>query len=71
MRGADDRAMARGVEMAVFTDDLFQTGHDAANRAAVRAVTREQLSHVGIALRADQRVADKVVKGLTLHDSRS
>jgi hypothetical protein len=68
LRGAYDRAMARGVEMAVFTDDLFQTNHDAANRAAVRAVTREQLSLVGIAFRADRRVADKVVKGLTLHD---
>jgi hypothetical protein len=68
LRGAYERALARGVEMAVFTDDLFQTGHDAANRAAVRAVTREQLSLVGIAFRADRRVVDKVVKGLTLHD---
>jgi hypothetical protein len=68
LRGAYDRAMARGVEIAVFTDDLFQTNHDAANRAAVRAVTREQLSLVGIAFRAERRVADKVVKGLALHE---
>ena len=67
LRRAFDRAVERGVELAVFTDELFTTPHDAANRAAVRAVTREDLSLVGIAFRAERRLADKVIKGLRLH----
>jgi hypothetical protein len=67
LRRAFDRAVERGVEMAVFTDELFATPHDAANRAAVKAVERENLSLVGIACRAERKLADKVVKGLKLH----
>lgn len=67
LRTAYDRATQRGVELAVFIDELFTTPHDDANRAAVRAVAREDLSLVGIAFRADRRVADKIVRGLTLH----
>jgi len=67
LRRAFNRAIERGVELAIFTDDLFTTPHDAANRAAVRAVTREDLSLVGIAFRAERKLADKVVKGLRLH----
>ncbi len=67
LRRTFDRAVQRGVDFALFTDELFTTPHDAANRAAVRAVTREDLSLVGIAFRAERRVADKVVKGLKLH----
>lgn len=61
------RATDRGVAVAIFTDELFATPHDAANRAAVRAVARDDLSLVGIAFRTERRVADKVVKGLKLH----
>lgn len=67
LRRAFDRAGERGVEMAVFTDELFTTAHDVANRAAVRAVERADLSLVGIAFRAERKLADKVSKGLRLH----
>ena len=67
LRRAYERAISRGVEIAVFTDELFTTGHDGANRAAVKAVAREDLSLVGIAFRAERKVADKVVKGLKFH----
>lgn len=67
LRRAYDRAVGRGVELALFVDDLFGTPHDEANRAAVRAVQPAGLSLVGIAFRTDRRVADKVVKGLKLH----
>ena len=33
-----ERALARNVKPAVYTEDMFKTTHDAANRAAVRAV---------------------------------
>jgi hypothetical protein len=62
-----DRALARGVKAAVYTDDMFKTTHDAANRAVVRAVQRTDLDLVGLAFRADRKVIDKVVDGLKFH----
>ena len=46
---------------------MLKTAYDAANRAAVKAVTRPELNLVGIALRADRKVVDKVVDGLKFH----
>ena len=63
-----DRALARGVQVAVYTEDMFATGHDAANRAVVRAVERANLNLVGIGFRADRKVADKIVDKLTFHE---
>ena len=62
-----DRALARGVKAAVYTDDMFKTTHDAANREVVRAVQRTDLDLVGLAFRADRKVIDKVVDGLKFH----
>lgn len=62
-----DRALARDVTVSVFTSDLFTTGHDIANRAAVAAVPRAELDVTGVAFRADRRDADKITKGLRLH----
>lgn len=68
VRRAYERARARGVErLAIFTQDLFATGHDAANRAAVAAVAADDLELVGIALHADRRVVDKVLDKLRPH----
>lgn len=67
LKQAYDRAMERGLRPAIFTRDLFATGHDEANRAAVRAKAREELELVGLALHADRSAVDKVVKGLKLH----
>lgn len=64
---AATRSRARDVPFALFTDDLFTTGHNAANRAAVRSVAVDGLSFVGIAFRTDRRVADKITKGLGFH----
>lgn len=67
VRRAYERALAREVPLAIFTEELFTTGHDEANRAAVRAVASADLQLVGLAFRTEKRVADKVLKGLTLH----
>jgi hypothetical protein len=65
---AYERAMQRDVaQLAIFTDELFSTAHDDANRAAVAAVAAEELDLVGIALRADRKVVDKVVDRLRRH----
>ena len=67
IRRAYERARARDVELAIFTRELFTTGHDEANRAAVAAVPAEELDLVGIAMRADRKVVDKVLDRLRPH----
>jgi hypothetical protein len=67
LRRAYQRAMDRGVTPAIYTHDLFATGHDEANRAAVAAVPAESLDLVGIALRAERKTVDKVVDRLRFH----
>ncbi len=67
LTAAHARALDRGIPLAVFTADLFGTGHDEANRAAVRAVPRADLDLVGLALHAPRNAADKVLKGARMH----
>jgi hypothetical protein len=67
LTAAHARALAREISMSVFTADLFGTGHDADNRAAVRAVPRDQLDLVGLAAYGPRNAIDKVFKGAHLH----
>jgi hypothetical protein len=67
LTAAHARALGRGLPVAVFTADLFGTGHDAANRAAVRAVPRDSLDLVGMAVHGARNGVDKVVKGARMH----
>jgi hypothetical protein len=62
-----DRALARSVKPAVYTEDMFRTTHDAANREAVRMVARAELNLVGLAMRAERKVIDKILNGLKFH----
>ena len=61
------RALDAGLRPAIYTKELFATGHDAANRAAVAAVPTDALDLVGLALHGERKAVDKVVKGLSLH----
>ncbi len=65
--GAHSKALARELPVAVFTSELFTTNNDRDNRAAVRAVPREKLDLVGIALYGPKNAVDKVVKGAQMH----
>jgi hypothetical protein len=62
-----ERALARGVKPALYTEEMFKTTHDAANRATVKAVARGDLNLVGLAMRAERKVIDKIVDGLKFH----
>ena len=62
-----ERALARGVTPALYTEEMFKTAHDAANREVVKAVARTDLNLVGIAMRAERKVIDKIVDGLKFH----
>ena len=61
------RALSRGVDMAIYIEDMFATGHDAANRATVKQYGTDSLNLVGLALRADKKVVDKITKGAKMH----
>jgi hypothetical protein len=67
IRRAYQRAMDREVRLAIFTSDLFATGNDIDNRAAVADKPAEALDLVGIAMRDLKKSVDYVVKGLKLH----
>ena len=67
LRRAYERAMDRGVTPAIYTAELFTTGHDEANRAAVAAVPADELDLVGIAFRSERRTADKILDRLRFH----
>jgi hypothetical protein len=64
---AHQRALARGMPMAIYTMDMFETGHDDDNRAVVRAVAATDLEFAGLALHGPRNAVDKVFKGATLH----
>jgi hypothetical protein len=67
LTAAHQRALGRELPMAIFTADLFETGNDRDNRAAVRAVARDDLDLVGLALHGPKNGVDKVLKGATMH----
>jgi hypothetical protein len=62
------RARERDVPVAIYTAELFTTGRDEDNRAAVKAVGTDELELVGLALRASHKRADAVLRGLKRHD---
>jgi hypothetical protein len=61
------RALSRDLTPAIFTADMFTTGHDAANRDAVAVVAHSDLDLVGVGFRGPRRDVDKITKGLPLH----
>ena len=67
LKAAHSRALGRGLAMSLYTHEMFSTGHDEANRAVVRAVGRDDLDLVGIAVHGPRNGVDKTVKGARLH----
>ena len=67
LRTVRERAERREVTLAIYTNEMFATGNDDDNRAAVRAVATDELDIVGVALRAPHRDADAVLRGLDRH----
>jgi hypothetical protein len=64
---ARERAVARDLPAAVYTEEMFSTGHDDDNRAVVRAVPAADLHLAGLAVYGPRNAVDKVCKGLALH----
>ena len=60
-----DRALARDVKPAVYTKEMLITDNDVDNRRVVKAVERENLDLIGIAVRAERKTVDKIVDKLS------
>jgi hypothetical protein len=67
LRTLRERAARREVPVAIYTADMFTTGNDADNRAAVRAVATADLDLVGLGVRAGHRDVDAIVRGAGRH----
>ncbi|MEV6942004.1 DUF2000 domain-containing protein [Streptomyces sp. NPDC051172] len=67
LTAAHARALSRALPRSLFTSDLFATGNDRDNRAAVRAVGTGDLDLVGMAVHGPKNAVDKVLKGARMH----
>jgi hypothetical protein len=67
LKQAHARALGRELSLSVYTREMFSTGWDEANRAAVAAVPRDELDLVGLAVFGPRNGVDKTVKGARLH----
>jgi hypothetical protein len=65
---AHRRAVDRGLLLTIFTEELFSTPNDQANRAAVRAVPRDHLHLVGIGVYGPRGSVNKALRGARLHE---
>lgn len=64
---AYQRALKADVPFTIFTEDLFATGNDIDNRAAVITKRSDELQLVGLALRERKKQVDKILDGIKLH----
>jgi hypothetical protein len=60
------RAMERGARLSLYVEEMFRTGHDAANRAAVRQYAPDAMN-VGLGLRDERRTVDRITRGARMH----
>lgn len=61
------RALERGAAASLYIEEMFSTGHDAANRAVFAEYAPEDAKVVGIGLRAEKKIVDKITKGAAMH----
>ena len=62
-----NRANERGVDTVAYIEERFSTAHDDANRAVFAEHDATEANTVGIALRADKKIVEKITKGARMH----
>src|SRR5262249_1580111 len=67
MKTVYERALGRQLRFSLFTEELFQTNNDDDNRAMVQARPQDALNIVGLAMWAEKKQVEKVLKGVPLH----
>lgn len=61
------RTLERSLRISLYIEEMFRTGHDTANRAVFADFGPEDARVVGLGLRADKKLVDKVTKGARMH----
>jgi hypothetical protein len=64
---ARERAVSRNLTVAIYVQDMFSTGYDAANRGSTEHVPAADLDLVGLAVHGPKGQVDKISKGAHLH----
>ncbi|MGK9049964.1 DUF2000 family protein [Neorhizobium petrolearium] len=67
LRTIHRRALEREVTTSAYVEEMFATGHDAANREVFSRFSPDDAKLVGIALRADKKIVDKITRGARMH----
>ena len=61
------RSLERSVRTCLYVEEMFATGHDAANRAVFAEFAPDDAKVVGIAMRAEKKLVDKITKSARMH----
>jgi hypothetical protein len=61
------RALERKVPHGLYIEEMFATGNDIDNRAVFVEHSPDNAKVVGIALRDDKKIVDKITKGARMH----
>ncbi|MDH0612829.1 MULTISPECIES: DUF2000 family protein [unclassified Agrobacterium] len=67
LRKIHQRSLERNVTTSLYIEEMFATGHDVANRQVFSEFSPGNAKVVGMALRADRKIVDKITKGAKLH----
>ena len=67
LRTIHRRAIEKGVTTSAYTEEMFTTGHDAANRVVFAKFGKEDARIVGVALRDTRKRVDKITHGARMH----
>ena len=57
------RSLERGVTISLYVEEMFSTGFDSLNRETFAKFAPDDAKVVGIALRAEKKIVDKITKG--------
>ena len=61
------KAMDRGMAVAVYTRGIFNTFNDNDNRGEVKKYKAEDLDLAGIGIRGPKNQLDRITKGIAMH----
>lgn len=67
IRKVHHRCLERAVRSSIYIDEMFSTGHDAANRLVFAEFGPENAKVAGLAIRAERKTVDKITKGTRKH----
>lgn len=67
LANAQRRCLEQDIVASAYIEEMFSTGHDAANREVFAQFSPEDARLVGLAFRAPKKIADKISKGAKMH----